>query len=552
MLPSAVYAESTFNGVEGLYVVPFVVPEERDTVQKGDTPKSGSVTGFTANTTVKTHYMTEDSDLPVGTNAFLCYAKAKPINGTAYDAATDGSLTENLSTVFPTIPTVVTKSLADITFSLTPIQQEHATVAAVKILEYMNSIAEAGNWNTQNTESDAGKLFKTFTNKGEGFGGSLNNILVYVNDWYTKASSIAAIGTNIQEAIHNTEKVTIENGKVTAIKDVSSYPDGLPDGGAVITWNDTYQKFEYTEVKWNGTAYEHDDKNDLFMNYTYPAQRYFYANSRIYTSNSSQKTAYSASDWTTVLSAYENQGTDSRGVAVNTSTRSVVVKNPLRYGVAGLEIMIKANTATDETGPYLLDDDSKHEQYNDSKVRLTDGEFPLTAVIIGSQVKQNYCFEPANLKDDNQEYVIYDTQVQAVKTNETDSSTVYLGECRNAFSAPFYTIGLQTKDELSMKVVLEFENNSGKEFISENGVICNGTKFYMMATVVPPGDMGVEQRVLTRGYMTTIKLTIGSLKSAYNALPNLRSDKLRLFDTVEAGIRKWEDGQTGDHEVHNW
>jgi hypothetical protein len=113
---------------------------------------------------------------------------------------------------------------------------------------------------------------------------------------------------------------------------------------------------------------------------------------------------------------------------------------------------------------------------------------------------------------------------------------------------------LQTKDELSMKVVLEFENNSGKEFISENGVICNGTKFYMMATVVPPGDMGVEQRVLTRGYMTTIKLTIGSLKSAYNALPNLRSDKLRLFDTVEAGIRKWreDDGQTGDHEVHNW
>ena len=114
MLPSAVKAESTFNGVEGLYVVPFVVPEERDTVQKGDTPKSGSVTGFTANTTVKTHYMTEDSDLPVGTNAFLCYAKAKPI-GTDYDAAVDGSLTENLSTVFPTIPTVVTGSPADVT-----------------------------------------------------------------------------------------------------------------------------------------------------------------------------------------------------------------------------------------------------------------------------------------------------------------------------------------------------------------------------------------------------------------------------------------------------
>ena len=57
---------------------------------------------------------------------------------------------------------------------------------------------------------------------------------------------------------------------------------------------------------------------------------------------------------------------------------------------------------------------------------------------------------------------------------------------------------------------------------------------------------------MTRGHMTVVNLTVGSLKRAYNALPNLRSDKLRLFDVVEAGIREWKLGDTGEHEVYNW
>jgi hypothetical protein len=558
MSPAAVVDGESFSGINDLYVVPFVIPEDRDTVQKDDTPKTGSLTDFNPNTTVNTHYLTENTDLSVGTNAFLCYAKAKPLAGTAYDAATDGSLTEKLSTVLPTVPTVVSGSPADITFSLTPIQQTHATEAAVKILDYMNSIAVAGSWNTQAPETDAGKLFKTFVNMQsgtpQGFGGSASNIIAYVNDWYEKASGIAAINTAIREAIQNTSLVDVAEGKVTAIKDAGNYPEGLPDGGAIMTWNSTYQKFEYDEVKWDDTKskYVYNDTYDKFKDYVYPAARYFYANSRIYTSNSARKDAYDEDDWDDVLSVYENQGTDSRGVAVDVNTRSVVVKDPLHYGVAGMKITIKANTEADDR--YLRDDINKHDDPDDSKVPLTATTFPLTAVIIGSQVQQNYCFEPAfpNNKTE-QEYAVYDTHVEAVKTEGDDPATVCLGETYIGHpSAPIYTLGLQTKDELSLKVVLEFQNNSGKEFKTENGIICKDTKFYMVASVVPPGENGVERRVMTRGYMTTVNLTIRSLKSAYNALPDLTSDKLRLFDTVEAGIRKWQDGQSGDHEFYNW
>ena len=103
-----------------------------------------------------------------------------------------------------------------------------------------------------------------------------------------------------------------------------------------------------------------------------------------------------------------------------------------------------------------------------------------------------------------------------------------------------------------MKVVLEFENNRTTAFISDNGVIYPGTKFYMVASVVPPGTGEIGKRVMTRGHMTVVNLTIGSLKTAYNALPDLSSDKLRLFDVVTAGIRNWQPGDIGEHEVYNW
>ena len=545
ILPSIVQPGSTFSGVEGFRIVPFSIPANQDIVLSTDVPTGGIISNIG---TQGNYYLTTNQlDLNIGTNAFLCYAKAK--RTTNYTQGTEGDLKV-------TWPAANSNSKAT-SFSLVPIQSTPTTpnADAVKILEYMNSIATKFSSNAEQ--------FKLFTNDGGKIAGSSRNIIAYVNEWYTKAGSIATIGEAIQAAIHSNTYVTVENGKVKAFKDFEIYPAGLPDGTAVMTWNATKQKFEYDEIKWDTEAtepaYVFKAEENKFGDYVYPAERYFFANSRIYTSEQSRKDYYTKATWDDVLDTYENKGDDNKGVIVDPTTRSVAIKNPLCYGVAGMEIRILAKTEASE--PYLRDDDSKHTAYEDSKVPLTktEGEgiipcFPLTAIIVGSQVEQNYNFEPAypTLLTEK-EYAIYDTQVKGVKTTGTDPATVYLGETdKDNFSAPIYTIGLQTKDELSVKVVLEFINNSNKDFISENGIIYRGTKFYMVASVVPPGDMGFEKRVLTRGYMTTVNLTIGSLKTAYNALPDLRSDKLRLFDVVEAGIRKWQVGQTGEHEVFNW
>ena len=544
MSPSAVKANAL--SVQDFHIVPFSIPATQDSVLSTDVPSNNIITTFDK---VGNYFLTDPLDLKLGTNAFLCYAKAQPQGATA-NPTVDGALS---ITALPN-----GTSPAATRFNLKAIQEAPTILdaKAVKILDYMNSIAMAANW-----YKTTDKEFQLFINNGGGLAGSSRNIIAYVNEWYSKAGSIATIGHDIQAAIHSTKYVTLSNGEVSAINGVDSYPAGLPDGTAVMTWNNTKEKFEYDEVHWVNEAYSLVADNNKFADYVYPAERYFYANSRIYTSGQSRKEDYSnKATWNDVLNIYENKGTDNKGVLVDVTTRSVAIKNPLSYGVAGMEIHIKANVGTDTENHYLRDDDSKHENYDDSKVTLsaststTPGTFPLTAIMIGSQVEQNYCFEPADpTNNDEKEYAIYDTEVKGIKPSETSPTTVTLGDTdKDHYSAPVYTIGLQTKDELSLKVVLEFLNNSEKDFISENGVIYKGTKFYLVASVVPPGGIGAEKRVMTRGHMSTINLTINSLKSAYNALPDLSSDKLRLFDTVEAGIRKWQVGQTGEHEVYNW
>ena len=507
--------------IEDLSVLPFVIPFGQDSIRKADIPVMEALTGFISS---GKHYLISNQKMNIGINAFLCYAKAKHTND--YSATNHGSLNTNSSTL------TSKEKWKERKFSLTPIEKpsDSESSPSAKIVAYMNSIANAGSWKT-NTDDAVATEFNKFINlkngKPQGLAGSIKNIIAYVNEWYTKAGSIAGIGEDIQKAIHKNDYVTVTDGKVTAIKDqttgntIGDYPGTFPDGSAVIKWNDDDGKkcFEY----------------ESFPDYAYPAERYFYANSRIVTSNASQSTHYN-NDWSTVVSQYTD------GDVVASTTRSVAIKNPLRYGVAGMEIHVKASNGT-------IGD------YHSQSITLDDN-FPLTAVIVGSQVKQNCFFEPDEpVNQEEDEYLIYDKQIEGVYLRATEEA--------DDKGPGVYTLGLQTKDDVSLKVVLEFENKRSESFTSENGVIHPGTKFYMLASVVPPGEHGlipnttteygdVGKRVMTRGHMTVVNLTIGSLKTAYNALPDLSSDKLRLFDVVKAGIRSWQPGQTGEHEVYNW
>ena len=84
----------------------------------------------------------------------------------------------------------------------------------------------------------------------------------------------------------------------------------------------------------------------------------------------------------------------------------------------------------------------------------------------------------------------------------------------------------------SVKVVLEFVNNSDTDFKGVDGMIYKGTKFYLVGSVKPqPVEANADdykKRVFTQDYTTTLSMTVQSLAKAYRVLPNLLQPRLEI------------------------
>ena len=510
-----------FRGIveSEMKLIPFDVTRA---IAKDDTPMQLFTEVPSAQDANNKFYLAELKDVIIGTASFLCYAKAPAIkDGENVDKPKNGVLTFDHNANY---------TPSETTFSLEKIYDDNWSGTG---MEYMTQIATADGWNI-NSDDGPSTLFKEFAAFSNGeyqpFAGSSANIVTYVNKWYTKVGSLAdeTLRSAIQAAILKETYVNISGTTVTSMKTVIPSAS-LPAGSAVIKWADLEKKFMYQNTP-----------NDP-ESYVYPAELYYYANSQIKTSTTHWKTEYQSSTntWDNILGKY----TVDNGV-VDATTRSIAIKEPLSYGVACLAVKIRAGVSTD----YLTD---SNENYEASKIQLNDNSFPLTAILVGSQVEQGFDFTPKNPADDTEkEHIIYDPVID---------QSIYLGAVKatdeTTFSKPVHTLALQTKEDKTVKVVLEFENNSDKTIVSESGDIFPGTKFYMVASIIPTGGTGdsdLYNRVLTRGHITTIELTIKSLKQAYNTLPNLNSDKLRVFETVKAGVSDWKPGLTTSHDVYNW
>lgn len=512
----------SFRGVSSVKLIPFTVAGRE--VQAGDEPLpvitvSG---GDVYRATGETHYLNKTEELLTGTASFLAYAMANPVDDSG-DPYLNGALTENYGDNSP----------GNITFSPVSITSAE-TAKQTAIAGYMTSIATAADWN-QTDDSGLMTVFNEFANnKGgayEAFAGSSANIIRQVNELYKRLDEGFAASTvrnAVLDAIKSTGYVEwdADNKKVTALK-AGDYPTMLPDGSALLQWDNAAHRFNFQASQ---------------NHYSYPVPLCYFANSPISTANKSMDTAYSTTKtWTDILAGYTD------GNTVESATRSVAVQQPLHYGVGCLKVLIKARPYS---GNGLLDADMDYADL----IPLGEGVFPLTAILVGGQNQQDYSLAPLYPDEDaagydataDPEYIIYDRSIAA--------DGVCLGDfAGSSFSTPVYTLALQSKMNKSVKMVLEFLNNSGRDFNCESGVIRQGTKFYMVATIVSSMAMEeYQQRIFTKDYMTTAQLTIASLAKAYNALPDLNSDKIRLFTVVEAGISQWHDGKNDNHEVYNW
>ena len=504
MTGTNVQADGNYRGIEMSRIVPF---NTHGKITVDDTPTWYQISALRTDYLRTDHfYLYKNCMIMEGAASFLTYGRAPK-----------GSLTKAANgSIIETFPLAMDPQ--HIRFSLEPISQRVVHSTATSLAEYMTSIATAKGNNIAWKDAPSNVLktmFLNFVNQTEAVTGG--NVLP------GSSANIKAYTLELKRLLNNLTLSGDDAAIRTAIiKKIEKYDNawdgfpaslGLPDGAAAIRWNGTSftPQISYTSLA---------DINGIDR-FTYPAEIYYYGNSRIVTSNiDGRQQIYddvSNQKWNQVLtSGYEYQD----NAAVTHNTRSVAIKDPLQYGVARLQVkLIKtASTLEDAKG---------------SPIHVGDESFPLTGIIVGGQMPVGFDFAPTTsypVYSETDIVYVYDNQV---KTNGTlGNEYFYLSSAADATQMT-NTLVLQSYDHKVVPVVLEFINNSGYDFEGLDGTVLKGTKFYLVALIDPATKSGdpltqIRDRVFTQDYTTTLNMKVTGLSKAYNVVPNLLSPRLEL------------------------
>ena len=483
-----------YRGIDMRHIVPFAIASA-EKVTTTDMPKAFQVYGNGEQLVAgRAYYYYDNCSLMSGVNAFLCYGCAPQALGGKH---VNGSLVES----FP-----ADMAPKDIRFSLESISTNTIHPTASDLADYMTAIATAeGNDVAWKDASNATLrvMYLNFVNKteedgnGEPLPGSSDNIKYYTQALESALNDLTLTGTD----------AVIKDAIISAIDTYNDEWDGfpasigLPDGAAVIRWTGTA-----FEPQLNTTTLA--DINGIDR-YAYPAELYYYGNSRIRTSSiDKRKAQYTDREWTAILEDYEY----ANGV-VSPNTTSVAIKDPLQYGVAHVQITLKKT------------DSENLKDAGGQEIPVGTRNFPLTGVVIGGQLPVGFDFTPTTT------YPVYsEADMKFIYDNQLP--TLYLSSSADAGQL-INTLVLQTYDNKKVPVALEFTNNSDVDFKGLGGNILNGTKFYLVGEIDPEQFKDDERteirdRVFTQDYTTTLNIKVTGLEKAYNVVPNLLSPRLEM------------------------
>lgn len=487
-----------------------------------------------------------DIEIPVGTNHMLFYGRAtKKSDATDFQA---GKITDKGDKK-------TEKTLANISHELTPINSRAnftTDTDAGKIIDALNSIANAKvqdeeytwattetettrpAWLTENEKKFLAARYKEFISLKAG---SRTSVVEFIKNLKT-----ALVGETGEPAIPAERKLTKEIYKQceTALNDIQdiNFPGkyNLPDGVATLTWISGESRFAYNapETELFGTG------NSIKYNkICYPAELSYFVNTTTMVSDKDMSNlndfpAYN--DWTNPTGAnWTGKNFDEK--AVENSTRTVGLKNPVQYSVAVLKSTVRCDAAT-------LEDNAKEAGSFDKNQQIsvpTNG-FKVTGILIGGQpASVDWKYEPK--ATESFANTIYDKEMNGSMAAKNEASA----------SNANYTLVFDNKKsdaQSPVYVTLELENNSDKAFYGKDGIILKGAKFYLVGQL-NPNKTGLTNpnsvnRVFVQDYVTTANFNITDLKDAYNCIPDLRTSGINVGLAVDLD---WKSGITFDVEI---
>lgn len=530
--------EATFRGMTNIRLVPFIDASITEITQSLINPIALGSIGNQELQTNGNYKVYNDVDIPVGVQNFLFYGEAS--EGTGTGSLVNGEIIPS----YEVSGWPLGKTLADIQFDLKSI------IGTGSVTESQNALAQmltdiasvTGTMSGTAWSASSGELKTYYDNFVSLKAGSANSIKAALQELYNsvkdeKVADVDGLKEKIAKEITETyfEATGPTDGKYTLnwkdgiAENIKTFPNnlGLPDGSQQLAFKDG-------EFTYPAPSTSVEDGNILqqtaYNKYVYPASLFYTVNTGIKVSNSTMATGgvYNGtySDWNGILGL-----TGFTDGSVTESTQSIALVKPIQYAVASLNLIVRfADT-------YIYDNGDKWPvgaPIGQIAVPVPDAGFPLNGILIGGQKPVQWDFTTKDVSD-NDAWTIYDASMN-------DAAVKKASAYPNKPTA--YTLALETKGVTSgaasgetVRFALEMTNNSGADFIGVDGIVPAGGKFYLVGNLVSE-TTGDALKVFEQDHKTVAKVTINSLKSAYNCIPDLRSPKLELGLSVDLGWQK--------------
>lgn len=510
----------TFRGMSKIKLIPFASEPNASTAFSSDAIVLEDILGSGDESLNGGAKFYTDVAVPLNTSYFLFYAEATPAA-----ASTDK---DNGAIVAPTEfdnGDLMNSGLANtsaLTFKLNPINGTANTEIQAYLLSILNGVTGVLYANMANDED----LTLAYNNISTLKAGSGALILATMQELYdivkdgTGETADSKVKTEIEKYFTVSEGKLSYNTSITGyVEDSDVYPTnlGLPAGAAQL-------KFTSGTGATGTFAYDADNYSATFANYTYPASLYYYQKTALGASNATHGESWSgnnATDWATFVGT-----TNYPDNVVKALTQSIVLKEPIDYAVSRFDVL-----------PRFAD--AEIPDAHGVNRAVGSDNFKLKAILVGQQNPVDYSFTFKALEGDEKVQTIYDASI-----TETAITT-------NPPTTPFYTLTLEsekrseTTTQKTVNFALEMVNN-GEAFYGSDGLVPTGGTFYLVGTLSTKQSDTENNYVFEKDHHTVANVTISSLATAKNVVPDLRQTQLELGLYVDL---TWEEGLVYDVEI---
>ena len=508
------------NGMTNIVIIPFAASAKvtSSSVRYGENISLGDLTAATSVSSSNGHAKVySDKQVPQGTSAFLFYGKSGATNANLFSC---GALAGSL-----------TGEPAAFSFSLQPIC-DGSTVGSIEteaalFNAYLNLVAGAQDaagyaWKDYTTGLNQG-YYDLFQSYKELTTLSTVGVERMMTDLYNSlALNVDSLSKAIRKAILNSTYASLQDGKVKLVSEMQNFPRkyNIPEGAVSVAFAEG--------AFGNNAAHAFGGLAPAGLgSYVYPAALWYFANTQIKTSTSSQAAAYTGgATWKSILAGYEKDN-----ASVSSSTRSIALKDTIQYAVARLDVRVK----TIDGG--TLNDNNPVESQR--AVSVPVGGYPLKAVLVGNQKNVGFDFTPLS---SSSVYTIYDTLLTA---------NIAAAPSASEFSATNSTLVLETAADDGAEgsdvfVALEFVN-TGSDFYGLGGqIVPSGARFYMVGQLAASSATETDGKVFKQDFTTTARFNIKNLTKAYSTIPDLKAPQLEIGMSVDLS---WESGHAYDIDL---